>query len=99
MIQPICDFEFIPGQSALFCYDCYDNKLIVRIVEKTNINGEEWYIVSANKDIVAQIEDIQEIDYITEWYKTVLNDNEVIFLVDPDELEPNFRQFTVISEE
>lgn len=98
MIQPICDFDFMPGQTALFCYDCYDNKLMVKIIDKTNINGEEWYLVSANKVIVEKLKEIDENEYFTGYYKKNIDDNEVIFLVDPDELEPNYRQLTVISE-
>jgi len=96
MIEPICDFELFQGQRALFYYAPPNGRMIVRIVDKVTFKNDIWYVVSANKNLVNSIEDLSGDTDLESNYSDSINHNETILMVEPDELEPNYRSLELV---
>lgn len=94
----IYDFNFKPGDRAQYTYiDLLGNEknLIVRILDcKTYQNGKN-YIVSAHQQLLKNA-GLTEDTALSNYYFNDLQDKHKIALIDPDELNPYYSQFTVI---
>jgi len=84
------------GSQAHFHYGSNDDTLIVQVLGRVLVEGEDWYIVSGHEEKLLEANVIPNGQYTLE-YSNLLQPNHMAFIVEPDELSPSFRSLGVIE--